>query len=98
MNSFHVITFMAIAWSLLLLSLECTAQQSIKQNSVEKKCLHPPPSNVDPMECCKMPPILDTTLIQNCATAEYGDDANPSKNQNEPPFAPHIRVGISRFC
>lgn len=93
MNSFQVITFVAFAWSMLVLLLECTAQQSSKQNNVDKKCLNPPPNDVDPMECCKMPALLDVTLIQNCASKEYGDDAIPSKNQSEPAFAPHIRVG-----
>lgn len=91
MNSFQVIIFVAFAWSMLLLLSEGMVQERTK-NNVDKKCLSPPPTDVDPMECCKMPVLLDFTLIQNCASKHYGNDSDPSKNQNEPPFAPHIRV------
>lgn len=60
--------------------------------NVDPKCLVPPPSDVDPMQCCKIPELLDPKLIETCATKVYGPESNPSNNQNEPPFAPHIRV------
>lgn len=62
--------------------------------NVDEKCLIPPPSDVDPMSCCKIPELLDTKLIETCANKVYGPEANPSggPNTNEPPFAPHIRV------
>lgn len=90
MNSIQVITFVAFAWSMLLLSQGMAEERT--KNNVDKKCLSPPPNDVDPMECCKMPVLLDFALIQNCAAKQYGNDSDPSKNQNEPPFAPHIRV------
>lgn len=63
--------------------------------NVDEKCLVPPPSDVDPMNCCKIPELLDAKLIDTCANKVYGpDSAAPNGNSNEPPFAPHIRVSI----
>lgn len=93
MNSLQVILTVAFAWSLLFILPDgMMAEERSKSNNVDKKCLNPPPNDVDPMECCKMPALLDFTLIQNCASKQYGNDSEPSKDQNEPPFAPHIRV------
>lgn len=92
MNSIQVITFVAFACSMLLLLPQCMAQDKL-QNKVDKKCLNPPPNDVDPMDCCKMPSLLDFSLIHTCASKAYGNDSDSSKNQHEPPFASHIRVG-----
>ncbi|XP_055312406.1 uncharacterized protein LOC129574417 [Sitodiplosis mosellana] len=85
MNSIQVITFVAIALSMSF--VKCDPPKP----NVDAKCLVPPPNDVDPMLCCKIPEILDSKLIEICATKVYGPESNPSNNQNEPPFAPHIR-------
>lgn len=86
MNSFHVLTVVMIAMSMSL--VQCETQP---KPNVDEKCLIPPPNDVDPMLCCKVPEILDSKLIDTCATKVYGPEST-SPNQNEPPFAPHIRV------
>lgn len=88
MNSIQVITFVAIALSMSF--VKCDPPKP----NVDAKCLVPPPNDVDPMQCCKIPELLDTKLIETCATKVYGPESNPSNNQNEPPFAPHIRVSL----
>lgn len=90
MNSIQVITFVAIALSMSF--VKCDPPKP----NVDAKCLVPPPNDVDPMLCCKIPELLDSKLIETCATKVYGPESNPSNNQNEPPFAPHIRVS-SKF-
>lgn len=67
--------------------------------NVDEKCLVPPPNDVDPMNCCKIPEILDPKLIDTCANKVYGPEAAapPNPNVNEPPFAPHIRVSCFHF-
>lgn len=89
MNSIQVITFVVIVFVASFVS--CDPPKA----NVNAKCLVPPPNDVDPMQCCKIPELLDSKLIETCATKVYGPESNPSNSQNEPPFAPHIRVGIS---
>lgn len=100
MNSIQVITTVAFVWSMLFILPNgmMAEERSTKNDDVDKKCLNPPPNDVDPMECCKMPALLDFTLIQNCANKQYGNESEPSKNENEPPFAPHIRVYFLFAC
>lgn len=90
MYSIQVIIFVMIAVSMVL--VQCDPPKP----NVDEKCLVPPPNDVDPMNCCKIPELLDSKLIETCATKVYGPDSNPS-NQNEPPFAPHIRVSVHQF-
>lgn len=92
MNSIQVITFVAIA-----LSMSSFVKCDPPKPNVDPKCLIPPPNDVDPLVCCKIPELLDSKLIETCATKVYGPESNPSGNQNEPPFAPHIRVRPSLF-
>lgn len=87
MYTVQVITFVLIAVSMSL--VQCDPPKP----NVDEKCLVPPPNDVDPMNCCKIPELLDSKLIETCATKVYGPDSNPS-SQNEPPFAPHIRVSV----
>lgn len=87
MNSVQVLTIVLISvW--MSSSVQCQTQP---KSNVDEKCLIPPPNDVDPMLCCKIPEILDARLIETCATKVYGPES-ASPNQNEPPFAPHIRV------
>lgn len=86
--SLRSVVFVAIA--LGMSSVEC--QQKAQ---VDEKCLVPPPNDVDPMLCCKIPELLDPKLIDTCAAKVYGPESQPPNNQNEPPFAPHIRVSPS---
>lgn len=90
MNSIHVIT---VAASMLLhFTTECMAQdESNSTSTIDKKCFNPPTVDVDPMECCKIPSLLDFSLIYSCASKDYGNETN-SQEPNEPPFATHIRV------
>lgn len=92
MNSIQVITFVAIA-----LSMSSFVKCDPPKPNVDPKCLIPPPNDVDPLLCCKIPELLDSKLIETCATKVYGPESNPSNNQNEPPFAPHIRVRPASF-
>lgn len=92
MNSIQAFTFVAFAWSMLLLLSQGMAEEEQPKTKLDKKCLTPPPNDVDPMDCCKMPVLLDFKLIQNCASKNFGNDSEANPNQNEPPFAPHIRV------
>lgn len=89
MASVQVIVFVVFA------SLMGCAQ--CQQKPLDEKCLVPPPTDVDPMQCCKIPDLLDNKLVETCATKVYGPEANPSNNQQEPPFAPHIRVSTIPF-
>lgn len=96
MNSIQVIAVVAFALSMLLVyPTECMEQDESKTATVNKKCFNPLLNNIDPMECCKIPSLLDLSLIHTCASNTYGNDSDASKNPNEPPIASHIRVGIS---
>lgn len=86
MNTIQVIAFVVVS---MLMLVQCEPPKP----NVDEKCLVPPPNDVDPMQCCKIPELLDSKLIETCATKVYGPDSNPA-NQNEPPFAPHIRVSV----
>lgn len=89
MNSIQV--KFVVACALVISMVQCQPKPN-----VDEKCLVPPPNDVDPLLCCKIPELLDTNVVDKCATKAFGPDANPSTNQNEPPFAPHIRVSKDR--
>lgn len=92
MKSIQVICIVAFVMSLLLYPTECMEQEKSKTN-IDKKCFNSLFNDVDPMECCKIPSLLDFSLIHSCASNTYSNDSDTSKNPNEPPFASHIRVG-----
>lgn len=91
-----IVTFIAAIYS----------AEAVNGPNLDKECLVPPPQDVDPMSCCKIPDLLDDALIDSCARKVFGNspDATPSpspsptpQNPNdphpsEPPFSPHIRV------
>lgn len=87
MNSVQVATF--VTFSVLISLVQCQ-----QRPNVDEKCLVPPPNDVDPLQCCKIPELLDSKVVETCATKTFGPDASPTNNQNEPPFAPHIRVSF----
>lgn len=89
MNSVQVVSV------LLVMCFASFAFGQPPKSQVDEKCLIPPPNDVDPMSCCKIPELLDSALIDTCANKVFGPDATPqpsNSNTNEPPFAPHIRV------
>lgn len=89
MNSVQVVVFIGIVLSISM--VECQPKPRI-----DDKCLVPPPNDVDPMQCCKVPEFLDPKLIDTCANKAYGPESTPT-TQNEPPFAPHLRVSIDQL-
>lgn len=89
MNSYQVIVFVAIALSISIVVCQ-------PKPRIDDKCLVPPPNDVDPMQCCKIPELLDPKIIDTCANKLYGPESTTS-SQNEPPFAPHLRVSIEHL-
>lgn len=80
--------------------LACTVIGHADNMNMDKKCLVPPPEDVDPMSCCKIPELIDESLVDNCAKKVFGGGAEVPKADNhtgEPPFSPHIRVSKSQL-
>lgn len=81
--------------SVLLVSCFVSTVLCDPPKNLDEKCLVPPPNDVDPMSCCKIPELLESSLIDTCASKVFGPEATTQASESqthEPPFAPHIRV------
>lgn len=60
---------------------------------IDKICFEPPPSDVDPLTCCKIPEMLDPSHIDNCAKKVFkGGPVPETPTTPDAIFSPQIRV------
>lgn len=88
MNNFVVIGVCAV----LVLACVEAQQPPSGGEKIDKDCLTPPPSDVDPMTCCPLPDMLEDKYVDDCAKKVYGSVQAADDQRNDSPFAPHIRV------
>lgn len=89
MSHSHRKTFIVLIVAILVWSEYCVAQHKGHMND---RCSQPPPSNVNILECCRTPDIVDMPIVEKCANRAYTLEEMIRANPSEPAFAPHFRV------
>lgn len=78
---------------LALVGSASAAAQRAPSNGVDRECMLPPPGDVDPITCCKMPEMLDSSHIEGCVKKTVkGGPAPEAPNNPEGFFSQPIRV------
>lgn len=86
--------FFSIILCVMIFTFSSVLCDDQSKPNADEKCSQPPNMRgVNPMQCCRIPDLLKPNVVESCAKKMYGSEAEAISN-NEPPYAPHIRVSI----